>query len=298
MFLENSSGIGHRCGDVNAIAVVQRRTKKVFSEMNFKEMIFCFAKGFAMGLADLVPGISGGTVAMLTGIYKRWLYAIGSLKARHFFLCLALFVKVFSPRKRKFYKSYWQCLQEEVDFLFLLLLLGGMLCAILGMSHGIHYLLKTFPFFMKCLFFFLVLIGLFQMLMNMTWNKKSVLCLLVSTLLSSYFFSQVGVMKGLYWNETSLSYVCFSGFLAIGAMLLPGISGSYVLLLMNSYTRVLEMLKNFEWAWLIPFTLSVGLGFLFFSRWIKWLLKKQPLVTFSFLLGLMFGSLQVLWPWS
>ena len=269
--------------------------------MTFREGVFCFFRGFAMGLADLVPGVSGGTVAMLAGIYKRWLYAVGSLKARHFFLMLALLV----PWKP--YRSYWQCLQKEIDFLFLLLLLGGILSAVFSMSHGIHYLLQAFPFFMRSLFFVLILVGLIQVFVSMTWNLKTCLGFLVSVGLSFYFFSQFKASAGAgfgagvsAWSEVEigLPYVCAGGFLAIGAMLLPGISGSYVLLLMGTYERVLEMLKNFEWAWLFPFGFSVGLGFLFFSRCIKWLLKKQPLATLSILLGLMTGSLYVLWPWN
>ena len=266
--------------------------KRMKINKGYKEKALCFVKGFAMGLADLVPGISGGTVAMLTGIYDRWLFAVGSLHFRHLLWVLGLLLNAFNSKKRK---HYLQSL-EEIDFLFLSVLLAGILSALFGMSHAIHYLLQAFPFFMKSLFFVLILAGLLQVLKKMTWNRKTFSWLLLSASFSFYFFLQ---FKNINWTgEVPIPYLCLSGFLAIGAMLLPGISGSSILWLMGSYARVLEILKNFEWSLLWIFAASVGLGFLVFSRCIKWLLEKYPSTSLSVLVGFIVGSLQVLWPWS
>ena len=260
--------------------------------MGHKEKALYFSKGFVMGMADLVPGISGGTVAMLTGIYERFLFAIGSLRLRHLFVFLSLLVNIFHTEKRKHYRSFL----EEIDLLFLVLVFGGILTAVFSMSHLIHYLLQAFPLFMKGLFFTLILVGIVKMLRDMAWSRPTFFCFLSSSLFSFWFFFYV--KGGLSLTDPPLAYLCFSGFVSIGAMLLPGISGSYILLLMGSYERVLEMVKGLEFLGLAPFVLSLFLGFLIFSRSIKWLLKKHSSLTFATLVGLMVGSLQVLWPWS
>ncbi len=232
-----------------------------------------------MGIADIVPGISGATVALITGIYKEW---IDSLKSIRFSLLITL--------KNKGIKD---CLQE-FNFYFLFTVFLGILFSLWSLSNLILYLIEHYPIALWSFFLGLIFSSAIFILKQTSFSKWIY-----------FFYLFIGIAMGyLITNLSSFTtpnttfFIFIAGFIAICAMMLPGISGSFLLLIMNKYEFILLAIKNHHFPIIITFALGCLSGLLSFSKLISWMLKKAKNPTLSILSGFMMGSLNKLWPWK
>jgi len=232
-----------------------------------------------MGAADVVPGVSGGTIAFITGIYTRLISSLTSFDLE--LLGLVLRFKL---------AAAW----KHVDANFLLALFAGILCSILSLAHIISYLLEHLPVLLWSFFLGLIFASAIWMLRGVSYIKLVDAIPLVAGVALIYLIA-ISPATPL---SPSLPIVFVGGFIAISAMLLPGVSGSFLLLLMGLYATTIEAVKNLDVVYLLTFAFGAGCGFLVFSRVIKWLLNRFYRQTLLFLIGLLVGSLYVVWPWK
>jgi putative membrane protein len=239
-------------------------------------------KGFAMGLADLVPGVSGGTIAFITGIYDKLIQNLESL-INVFPKKLLHFLKEQNPKNLK---TAFTC----VDFPFLLSLGAGILLAILTGSQVISYLLEDYALALYSLFTGLIIASLFFLKKEIPkLTPKLLLLLLLGFVLSSF----VSVLSPLNLENPSLFYLFFSGFIALSAMLLPGISGSFLLLYLGVYETIITALSNpsGNLALLGSFILGLATSIVILPKIISYQLRKRRGTIMTFLFGLVLGSL-------
>lgn len=257
---------------------------------DWKESPYLIIKGFLMGSADIVPGVSGGTLALITGIYHRLIYAIKSVDtkvAKHLF-------------KLRFNKVF-----EHFHWKFLLLLFTGIILAIIFFTRivPLQVYMFTHPELVYGLFFGLILGSVFLLIAeldNEDRNIKALFPLLIGSAIGFWVVTLVPAeTPETFW------YVFISGAIAICAMILPGISGSYILLIFRKYdyvlsqlgaigsTETLQALVN-----LLPFVIGAATGLILFSRALSWLLNRYYSITLLILIGFLIGSLYVIWPYQ
>ena len=242
-------------------------------------------KGMAMGLAEAIPGVSGGTIAFITGIYERLLAAIGGI----------LGPKVIGALRREGVVSAYQ----TADGGFLVQLGVGMVIGLGIAVFSITELLEMYPPVVWAFFFGLIVSSAVYVGRQVDkWNVASVLLLVAGTALA-YFLTTINPMSG----SSSLVFVFLAGMIAISALILPGISGSFILLLLGMYTVVLQAVKNLASApseslpVVAVFALGCLIGLALFSRVLSYTFKTYPDLTLATLTGFMIGSLNKLWPW-
>ncbi|WP_391091561.1 undecaprenyl phosphate translocase family protein [Vibrio sp. NH-UV-68] len=238
-----------------------------------------FLKGMAMGAADVVPGVSGGTIAFITGIYDTLLESIRRINPN-----------VIGIWKREGFKAAF----NHINGRFLLALFGGVFTSIATLAKLISWLLVTHPIPLWSFFFGLILVSVFHMLKQIeqrSFNRA------VMLLLGIAFAYSITILNPLQLEPTSLN-VLLAGGIAICAMILPGISGSFILLLIGMYTPVLGAVKSLDISILALFLCGCVIGLLSFSHVLSWLLKRFRDLTLVFLTGLMLGTLPKIWPWK
>ncbi|MFS4415779.1 DUF368 domain-containing protein [Maribacter sp. 2307ULW6-5] len=246
---------------------------------NITQHLFIFFKGMAMGIAELVPGVSGGTIAFVTGIYEEFISSLNNIKGHTF--------KVW---KTNGFSAFW----KELNGPFLLVLFFGMLVSILSFSKLMAWLLDHHPIPVWAFFFGLVLASVFFVAKSISrWHLGTVALFLVGSLVA-YFITGLPPSA----NTGSLPFLFFSGALAICAMVLPGISGSFILVLLGSYKTILEALNNRDFTVIITVGLGVVFGLLSFARILKWLFEHYRNITLALLTGFILGSLNEIWPWK
>ena len=236
-------------------------------------------KGAGMGASDIIPGVSGGTIAFITGIYEELVNSIKSVDAT----ALKLF---FSFR----IKDFW----NHINGNFLLAVVAGIMVSIFSLSHLIEYLLLNYPVYIWSFFFGLIVASAFIILRTyLAWNWQYIVSLLAGIALA-YWITSVSP------SETSTAYwfIFVSGAIAICAMILPGISGSFILLLLGKYQYILNAVTEFRVGVLLVFILGALTGIISFSNLLSWLLKKFHDITIILLAGFMIGSLNKIWPWK
>ncbi len=233
-----------------------------------------------MGVADLVPGVSGGTMALILGIYPELLDSLRTLTCRSFWLSL----------------SQLQLKQatKEVNGLFLLILVSGILCSVLFFSRQIEHLLEHHPLKIWSFFFGLVLASVVLVGQQVKhWNLGLASISFISSGMTYLLIGQVPIsIPSTWW------FLLLSGALAVCAMILPGISGSYILILLGQYHAVLSALNNGDVAILAPVIVGAVFGLLAFSRLLNWFFQRNPKAILASLTGFMFGSLRRIWPWQ
>ncbi|MDG1275926.1 MAG: DUF368 domain-containing protein [Algoriphagus sp.] len=245
----------------------------------FKKNLLTFFKGMAMGAADIVPGVSGGSIALITGIYQRLLDSINSFHSANLRLLLKFEVK-------KFYNA--------VNGTFLLSLLLGILTSIFSLSKLITFLMNDHPIPLWSFFCGLILISAFVILREIhRWHLGVIVALIIGTV-GAYFITELPPTS----SPDALWFTFVSGAIAICAMILPGISGSFILLILGKYEQILEAVSNKDILTLGVFALGCVIGILSFSRVISWLLKRYYATTIGLLSGFMLGSMNKLWPWK
>ncbi|MFT6892348.1 MAG: putative membrane protein, partial [Halioglobus sp.] len=238
-----------------------------------------FLRGLMMGAADIVPGVSGGTVAFITGIYSRLLGSIRAFDLQ----CLKL---VF----QRDVKKAWQ----HVDGSFLTALLLGIATSILTLARLVSWLLEQYPMPLWASFFGLILASALVLLRQVkTWSVLRFLNLAVGVAIAVFI-----ALSPLAAFDPTVAMIFLSGFLAICAMILPGISGSFILVLLGMYGTVLSALKSFDLLFILVFAIGAAAGLMCFSRVLHWLLSRFHESTMALLTGFLFGSLAVVWPWK
>ncbi|QYG91178.1 DUF368 domain-containing protein [Iamia sp. SCSIO 61187] len=244
-------------------------------------IVTLIAKGFAMGAADVVPGVSGGTVALVLGIYER---LVGNIRhgAGALGHLLKLDVKGFIARLR------------EVEWLFLIPLLSGIGLAVLSLAHVIEVALEDHPVPMGALFFGLVAASAVVAWRMIEHPDALRLVILVGVAIVTFFV--LGASAG-ERSDASLLFFFAAGALAICAMILPGISGSFLLLAIGMYELVIGSVNDRDLAVIAVFAAGCVVGLSLFSSALSWALEYHRDPVLAALTGLMLGSLRVLWPW-
>ena len=247
---------------------------------SLKEYVVISLKGMAMGAADVVPGVSGGTIAFISGIYEELLNSISSF---NFSL-----INVF---KNEGFKSVW----IKVNGNFLVSLFVGILISVLSLAKLIESMLENHPIVIWSFFFGLVLASIIYIGKQITkWTKGSVLCLILGAILAFY----ITTLNPMVSANSSPWFLLFAGMIAICAMILPGISGSFILVLLGAYKPVLNALNTKDFVSIIIFLVGAILGLLSFSRILKWLFSTYKNYTLATLTGFIIGSLNKIWPWK
>jgi len=247
--------------------------------MNIKNYFLLYFKGIAMGLADAIPGVSGGTIAFISGIYEELIYSIRSFNIEAFRLLIELKIK-----------RFWL----HINGTFLLVLFSGIISAILLMLRIILYCLKYYPEILWSFFFGLIIASAIIIITKISkFNKYillySILGLLIGLLLSNAIPKE---------TTSALWFIFLSGAIAICAMILPGISGSFILVLLGKYEFILQSVKSFKFDIIILFVLGAITGLLLFSHFLNWMLKNFYDYCIALLTGIMIGSLVKVWPWK
>lgn len=244
-----------------------------------KDYLLLSGKGMMMGAADAVPGVSGGTIAFITGIYEE---LIDTLKQFNLEAVRILFSEGVL--------SCWRYVNGN----FLLALVSGILLSLLSISHLVLYLLEEHPILIWSFFFGLILASTWSVVRHVRgWNFNLAAMFVSGALLAYVITDQApGTVE-----PTSL-LIFLSGMIAICAMILPGISGSFILLLMGMYTPVLGAIKGLEWVTLALFVSGCVVGLLSFSRVLSWAFHHHRMLTLALLGGFMLGSLNKVWPWK
>lgn len=246
---------------------------------NLKANLLTYLKGMAMGAADVVPGVSGGTIALIAGIYEKLLDSISAIDVEAFRLLISGQIK-----------ALW----SKVNGSFLLALILGIFTSILTLANLIIYLLQTYPIPVWSFFCGLILISALLILRDVKrWSVLAIIALPVGVGIA-YWIS--GLPPGTSGNN--LLIIFGSGMIAICAMILPGISGSFLLLVMGKYEYILNALLERDILTLSVFILGCIIGILASSRAISWLLKHHHAITIALLSGFMLGSINKLWPWK
>lgn len=245
---------------------------------NIKEAFLIFIRGLLMGSADIVPGVSGGTIALITGIYTHLVEAISKIKFG--------FIK---PLFKGDLKGFKQQFLDEIDFKFFIPLILGIGVAFLTLAKVVTYCMDVYTALTYSFFLGLIIssaVILFRKLEKI--NIKHLLCALIGAILTYIFVS----LNPIAANH-SLLVIFISGMIAICAMILPGISGSFLLLLLGQYKYMLNALHQLHFSEIIVFIVGAVIGILGFSKILNYLLKNYEEFTMAFLIGVMLGSLKV-----
>lgn len=237
------------------------------------------SKGFCMGAADVVPGVSGGTMAFVLGIYEELLDAIKSFNLRSLKLLLSLDIKAFVG---------------AISWKFLLVLGSGILTAIFTLAQLLAWLLNNTPVLIWSFFLGLILASVVTVSRRVQSWQPPIWISLFAGGIGMYFL--VGLVPGTTPND--LWFLFISGAVAICAMILPGISGSFVLVLMGKYQYILEAVNQRDFLVLFVVAAGAAGGIAAFSRLLSWLLVRYHDLMVGFLTGLMVGSLRKVWPWK
>lgn len=242
-------------------------------------LILLYFKGLAMGVADVVPGVSGGTIALITGIYERLINAIRSVDLDALKMLLKFDIQ-----------GFW----KHIDGTFLVVLLAGIGTSVATFSRIIPYLLANHPEMLWSFFFGLILASVYVVSNELkSWNMGIAIAGLLGVAIA-YLITELTPVATpeAYW------FIFISGMIAICAMILPGISGSFLLIILGKYEFIIEALKGFKLDIIAVFGLGCLTGILSFSHVLNWLLKKYHDIAIALLTGFMIGALNKVWPWK
>jgi putative membrane protein len=238
-----------------------------------------FLRGLAMGAADIVPGVSGGTIAFITGIYFRLLAAVNAVPK-------ALLTDLIRGRVAVF----WQV----CDGSFLLTLLGGIVFSIATLASAISYLLTTYPILLWSFFFGLILASVWHVGRKVRQYHWRLVLPLLAGIAFAWWITSLPAMAA----EPSAPMFLFAGAIAICAMILPGISGSFILVIMGMYVPVLSAIKGFDVGLLLLFVGGCVIGLFSIVRVITWAFDRFHDAVLALLIGFMLGALNKVWPWK
>lgn len=232
-----------------------------------------------MGAADVVPGVSGGTIALITGIYEELINSIKSINL---------------DAARLFFTGRWASFWKQINGNFLLAVFAGIFISVLSLARLLEYLLEHQAVLIWSFFFGLILASSYAVSRKInTWDYKKILALLAGIAIAFYITSVTPT------TTTDASwFLILSGGLASCAMILPGISGSFILLLLGKYSFALHAVNERIFVDLLLLGLGAVAGLILFANLLSWLLKKYHDLTITVLVGFMIGSLNKIWPWK
>ena len=247
-----------------------------------------YFKGMAMGIADAFPGISGGTMALILGVYKELVNSISIIN-----------FSLFKTLKKEGLKEFW----KKLNGTFLVILFSGIISSLVVFMNLASFLIDNFPILIWSFFLGLVSASIYIILKptdlfdfnNKTKHILKNWFLLISSFYVSYLLTSLPEINNL--NENIL-FIFFAGFIASCAMILPGISGSYILVILGLYKTMSKALINIELDKIVIFGFGVILGLTSFSKVVKWGFDKFPNKILIMMTGLIIGSIHKLWPWK
>ncbi|MBL7963231.1 MAG: DUF368 domain-containing protein [Flavobacteriales bacterium] len=244
-----------------------------------RKRITLYLKGMAMGAADVVPGVSGGTIAFISGIYEE---LIGSIKS--------IGLDTVGVLRKEGLASAWRSINGN----FLVTLVAGIITSILLLARPITWALQHHPVLVWSFFFGLILASVWLCgKLVKHWGAGPI----IGVLIGAATAVMVGVLKTGSGGD-SLLFFYLSGCLAICAMILPGISGAFILLLLGAYQPIMEALKGFDLPIILVFIAGCLTGLMAFSRFLSWLFRTHHDLAVSALTGFLVGSLYIVWPWK
>lgn len=232
-----------------------------------------------MGAADAVPGVSGGTIALISGIYEELITTIGNID-----------LSLFTTLKRKGFSAFW----SQLNGSFLLALLTGIGVSFIVFMRIAKYLLEQHPILIWSFFFGLIIASIWYVGKQIEkWDLAAIVAVIVGALLAFY----ISTLPLLAENDSDI-FLFFAGAIAICAMILPGISGSFILVILGAYKTLSDALHDFDIKKIAIFMTGAVIGLLSFSRVLKWLFKNYQNLTMALLTGFIVGSLNKVWPWK
>jgi putative membrane protein len=241
--------------------------------------LLLFLRGVAMGAVDLVPGISAGTIAFVTGIYEELIHSIKSFN-----------LDALKTLKNQGFVAAWQHINGE----FLLILLSGILFSLFSLAGLMRYFLEVFPLQLWSFFIGLIIASVIYLLRQHRPQKLFEFALLGVGIVVAYSLS---ISSAVSVEGTYLS-LFLAGSIALCAMILPGISGSFILVLLGLYPVFINALVNVELDFLLIFAAGGVIGLMLFSRLLSWLLDHYKNAVIATMCGFLIGSLSILWPWK
>ena len=244
-----------------------------------KDYLVLVSKGIAMGAADVVPGVSGGTIAFITGIYEELINSIKSVNIKAIKLLLSFKIA-----------EFW----KTINGTFLVSVLLGIGISVFSLAKGLKYLLDNHPVLVWSFFFGLIVASAIYVAKSITkWNIATIVSGIAGIVIA-YFITVITPAEA----NTTYWFIFLSGAIAICAMILPGISGSFILVLLGMYKFILDAVGNLQIAVILVFLVGAAIGIITFSNVLSWLLKKYHNQTIAVLAGFMVGSLNKVWPWK
>jgi putative membrane protein len=244
-----------------------------------KDYLVISLKGLAMGAADAVPGVSGGTIAFISGIYEELINTISNVNAG---LIKSLFKEGIKP--------FWQQLNGN----FLLALMVGIMVSFISVMRLAKYLLENHPILIWSFFFGLIVASIFFVGKQIQkWNLAVIISLIVGAFIA-YYITTFPASS----NNENPWFLFVAGAIAICAMILPGISGAFILIILGAYKALSDAFHDFDIKKILIFASGALVGLLSFSHLLKWLFKNYHNVTLAVLTGFIFGSLNKVWPWK
>ena len=248
-------------------------------QRNIKDFFIIALKGVAMGAADAVPGVSGGTIAFISGIYEELISSISNVN-----------LSLFKTLKQDGLKAFW----TQANGNFLLALLSGIIISFASFMRLAKYLIEQHPVLIWSFFFGLIVVSIYFVGKQVTtWSVGSIVALIIGAALAYYITS----LPSLAANSNPY-YLFFAGAIAICAMILPGISGSFILVILGAYKTLSDAMHDFDIKRIAIFAVGALIGLLSFSRLLKWLFKNYHNTTLALLTGFILGSLNKVWPWK
>ena len=246
--------------------------------MNYYTILFL--KGMAMGIANVIPGVSGGTIALITKIYEELIISLKSFDKEALILL-----------KKKQLSNFI----KHTNLYFLLAIFGGSLVSVFSIASLFEYLFENFPILIWAFFFGLIIASvLFVGKRINKWNLECIISISIGTLIA---FSLSFLNKGVANDGLLFVFIC--GIIGISGMMLPGLSGSFILILMGNYELLMvESIVNFNITLLSIFCLGSIFGLMSFSHLLAWVFKHYKDITLAALTGFILGSLSITWPWQ
>ena len=243
------------------------------------DYVFITLKGMAMGAADVVPGVSGGTIAFISGIYEELITSINNIN-----------LSAIATWRKQGFSAFWQQLNGN----FLLALFLGIFISLFSLATLVSWLLENHPILLWSFFFGLVAASIFFVGKEIKkWNVFNIFFFILGAGLA-YWITQMPANE----NVDSLPFLFLSGALAVCAMILPGISGAFILVLLGSYKTILDAVHQRDLVTVAVVAIGAIFGLLSFARLLKWMFKNYRNTTLALLTGFILGSLAKIWPWK
>ena len=248
-------------------------------ERGLKDYALLMLKGVGMGAADVVPGVSGGTIAFIVGIYDELIDSIKSINGKSLKL---------------FFTGKWGAFWKAINGNFLISIVAGIAVSVFSLAKVITWLLTDHPVMVWAFFFGLVLASTWFVGKDIKeWNKKTIPAFIIGVAVAYYITVATPAE-----TPSNLFFIFLCGAIAICAMILPGISGSFILVLLGKYFYIMEAVKTFDIVTLLVFLAGACIGITTFSRVLSYALKNFRNITLAVLTGFMLGSLNKVWPWK